>query len=69
MENRTTQPYRRSFAGSVGAGMGSVFSPGGRKYYILEHKVSTRYHRAGDNQEIIRKTDSVFLHMSQKDLK
>ena len=53
MENRTTQPYRRSFAGSVGAGMGSVFTPGGRKYYILEHKVSTRYHRAGDNQEII----------------
>ena len=53
MANGTTQPYHRSFAGSVGAGMGSVFNPGGRKYYILEHKVSTRYHRAGENQEII----------------
>ena len=53
MANGTTQPYHRSFAGSVGAGMGSVFNPSGRKYYILEHKVSTRYHRAGENQEII----------------
>lgn len=53
MSNNTTQQYHRSFAGSIGAGMGSVFNPSGRKYYILEHKVTTRYHRAGENQEII----------------
>lgn len=53
MKHDTTQPYQRTFAGSVGAGMGSVFTPDGRKYYILEHKVSSRYHRAGENQEII----------------
>lgn len=53
MANQTTQNYRRSFSGSIGAGMGSVFSPKGRKYYILEHKVSSKYHRAGENQEII----------------
>ena len=33
--------------------MGSVFNPRGRKYYILEHKVSSKYHRAGEAQEII----------------
>lgn len=33
--------------------MSSVFNPSGRKYYILEHKVSSRYHRAGEAQEII----------------
>lgn len=33
--------------------MGSIFAPGGRKYYILEHKVSSKYHRAGESQEII----------------
>lgn len=53
MANQTTQPYKATFSGSVGAGMGSLFSPGGRKYYILEHKVSSRYHKAGESQEII----------------
>lgn len=47
------KPYKRSLSGSVGAGMGSLFAPGGRKYYILEHKVSSKYHKAGESQEII----------------
>lgn len=49
----STKPYRNTLSGSIGAGMGSLFSPGGRKYYILEHKVSSRYHKAGESQEII----------------
>lgn len=53
MANNTTHPYNRSFAGSVGAGIGSIVNPAGRKYFILEHKVSSKYHRAGENQEII----------------
>ncbi len=53
MANNTTHPYNRSLSGSVGAGIGSIFNPGGRKYFILEHKVSSKYHRAGENQEII----------------
>ncbi len=53
MANETTIPYRRSLAASIGAGMGSVFTPGGKTYYILEHKISTRYHKAGENQMII----------------
>lgn len=53
MAGNTTRPYRATLSGSLGAGMSSVFNPGGRKYYILEHKVSSRYHRAGEAQEII----------------
>ena len=48
-----TQTYRRSFAGSVGAGMKSIFSGGGRTYYMLVHKVTSRYHKAGESQPII----------------
>ena len=53
MTGKTTRPYRATLSGSIGAGMGSVFSPNSRKYYILEHKVSSKYHRAGETQEII----------------
>lgn len=53
MANGTTQHYHRSFAGSVGAGMSSIFTPSGKKYFILEHKVSSKYHQTGDNQKII----------------
>lgn len=53
MTDQTSNSYRRTLSGSVGAGMGSLFRPGSRKYYILEHKVSSKYHRAGESQEII----------------
>ena len=53
MAVQTTKPYRNSFSGSVGAGMGSLFNPNGRRYFILEHKVSSKYHKAGESQEII----------------
>lgn len=51
--SQPTQTYKRSLAGSVGAGLSSVFNAGGRTYYILEHKVSSQFHRAGEAQEII----------------
>lgn len=50
---QATQTYKRSLSGSVGAGLSSVFGGGGRTYYILEHKVSSKYHKAGEAQEII----------------
>lgn len=49
---QTTQ-YKRSFAGSVGAGLGSLMNGKGKTYFILEHKVSSSYHKAGEAQEII----------------
>lgn len=53
MSGRTTNSYKKTLSGSIGAGMGSIFAPGGKKYYILEHKVSSKYHKAGESQEII----------------
>lgn len=45
--------YKRSFAGSVGSGMKSLFMSEGRRFYSLEHKVSSKYHQAGEFQQII----------------
>ncbi|MDR3261539.1 MAG: FHA domain-containing protein [Tannerella sp.] len=53
MANQATQPYKRSLKGSIGAGMGSLIGGSGKSYYILEHKISSRYHKAGESQEII----------------
>ncbi len=33
--------------------MKSVFGNDGRRFYVLEHKVSSKYHKAGEEQEII----------------
>ena len=49
MENN----YKRTVAGSVGAGVGALFNAQGHKYYILEHKTDSKYYRAGDSQKII----------------
>lgn len=53
MANQTTNNYKRTVAGSVGAGMGAIFNASGRTYYILEHKTSSQYHQAGESQKII----------------
>ena len=45
--------YRRTVAGSVGAGMGALFNGSGRTYYILEHKTQSQYHNIGESQKII----------------
>ena len=73
MAGQTTKPYKNTFSGSVGAGIGSIFAPGGKKYYILEHKVSSKYHRAGECQEIIvdnddnrNTTNSLYLEVKSR---
>ena len=50
---QTTQHYKRTLSGSIGAGMGSLFGGSGKQYYILEHKISSKFHKAGESQEII----------------
>jgi len=50
---RVTHPSKRSFSASIGAGLGSVFRGSGKQYYILEHKISSRYYKIGESQEII----------------
>ncbi len=49
----TQNNYKRTVAGSVGAGMGAIFNGSGRTFYILEHKTSSKYHSAGESQKII----------------
>lgn len=49
MENN----YKRTIAGSVGAGVGALFNASGRKFYILEHKTESKYHHVGESQKII----------------
>ena len=48
-----TQNYKRTIAGSVGAGMGALLNASGRTYFMLEHKTNTKYHKVGDTQKII----------------
>ncbi len=48
-----SQTYKRTMSGSVGAGMKSLFGDSGRRFYTLEHKVSSKYHKAGETQQII----------------
>lgn len=49
----TNQQFKQSFSGSVGSGLGAVFNSSGKRFYILEHKVSSQYHKAGESQRII----------------
>ena len=50
---QATIPYTRSLSASIGAGMGSLIGGSGKQYYILEHKAGSRFHKAGEIQEII----------------
>lgn len=52
MSNETVA-YKPSISGTMGAGLGALVAPSDKKYFILEHKVSSKYHKAGENQEII----------------
>lgn len=45
--------YKKTVAGSIGAGLGAIFNANGRKYYILEHKTNSQYHSLGEAQKII----------------
>jgi hypothetical protein len=52
MEQRQTEAYKRSFGDSVGAGIGAL-AGSDKRYYILEHRTSSKYHHAGESQKII----------------
>ena len=49
MENN----YKRTIAGSVGAGVDALMNASGRKFYILEHKTESKFHHVGESQKII----------------
>lgn len=52
MSNKTVQ-YKRTLRGSVGAGVGALFNGNGRRFFVLEHKDASKYHKAGESQKII----------------
>ncbi len=45
--------YKRSVSSSVGAGMKSILANTDRRFYILEHKISSKFHQIGESQKII----------------
>lgn len=51
LSSMDTQNYKRTLAGSVGAGMGALMGASGRTYFILEHKTPSKYHQAGESQK------------------
>lgn len=48
-----SKQYKRTIAGSVGAGIGAIVNGSGRTYYIIEHKTQTPLHKIGESQKII----------------
>lgn len=52
MAGETVQ-YKRTVKGSVGAGMGALFNGSGRQFFILQHKDSSKFHKAGESQKLI----------------
>lgn len=53
MEEKKTVQYKRTLRGTMGAGASALFNGGGRRYYVLEHRDSSKYHKAGESQKII----------------
>lgn len=47
------ETYKKTLAGSIGAGFGAIFNASGRGYYVIEHKTDSQYHRVGETQKII----------------
>jgi hypothetical protein len=52
-EKKTTRQYKRTLRSTVGTGMSALAGGNGRRFYVLEHRDSSKYHRAGDSQKII----------------
>jgi len=50
--NRETQDYNRSLNGSKESEVKSIFTGSLNTCYIIEHTIGSRYHPAGDRQEI-----------------
>ena len=44
--------YKKTVKGTLGAGVSALFGSAAN-YYVLEHKVSSKYHKQGEVQEII----------------
>lgn len=52
-EKKTERQYKRTFRNTVGTGMSSLAGGSGRRYFVLEHRDNSKYHKAGESQKII----------------
>lgn len=50
---KTINQYKRTLRGTMGAGASALFNGKGRKFYVLEHRDASKYHKAGESQKII----------------
>ena len=53
MEEKKTVQYKRTLRGTMGAGASALLGGSGRRFYILEHRDASKYHKAGESQKII----------------
>ena len=53
MEEKKTVQYKRTMRGTMGAGASALFNGNGRRFYVLEHRDASKYHKAGESQKII----------------
>lgn len=51
--NTKTVQYKRTLRSSVGAGVSALFNGDGRRFFILNHRDNSKYHKAGESQKII----------------
>lgn len=52
-EKKTERQYKRTFRNTVGTGMSALAGGSGRRYFVLEHRDNSKYHKAGESQKII----------------
>lgn len=52
-EKKTMRQYKRTLRSTVGTGMSALAGGNGRRFYVLEHRDSSKYHKAGESQKII----------------
>ena len=52
-EKETTRQYKRTMRATIGTGMSALAGGNGRRYYVLEHRDNSKYHKAGESQKII----------------
>ncbi len=64
MEEKKNPEFKRTIGGTIAAGMKSVFNAKGKKYYTIEYKDDTRFHKRGEQQRII--VDEAFIGRDAK---
>lgn len=64
MEEKRNPEFKRTISGTIAAGMKSVFNAKGKKYYTIEYKDDTRFHKRGEQQRII--VDEAFIGRDPK---